>query len=65
MTTELVDEQRATCRNCGHVIVWHFDRDDDDEPSPYGFWYDAEHMTESCGGPDGDPVDDLWHEPDE
>lgn len=59
------EEQRATCRNCGHAIIWYFDRDDDAEATPpFGFWYDAETMIESCGGPGGD-VDDLWHEPDE
>lgn len=59
------EEQRATCKNCGHAIVWYFDRDDEAEVTPFGFWYDAEHMTEACAGTDGDPEEDLWHEPDE
>ncbi len=58
------EEERATCKNCGHAIIWHYDRDPETgKRDPYGFWYDAAHMTEACGGPDGDPVDDLWHEP--
>lgn len=60
------EEQRATCQNCGHAIIWYFDRDDDAKPLEHGFWYDAESMTESCMGVDGegDPDgEDLWHEP--
>lgn len=66
--TELVEEQRATCRNCGHAIVWYFDRDENAEVvRPHGFWYDAETMIESCGGADPDVAidDNLWHEPDD
>lgn len=59
------EEQRATCANCGHAIIWYFDRDDDARATPYGFWYDAERLTEACGGPDSGVAhdDDLWHEP--
>lgn len=60
------EEQRATCGNCGHAIIWYFDRDNEAQVAePFGFWYDAETMTEACGGPDGDPDEDMWHEPDE
>jgi hypothetical protein len=60
----LADEQRAICANCGHAIIWYFDRDTEhSELTEFGFWYDAETMIESCAGLDGD-TDDLWHEPD-
>lgn len=61
---EVVDEQLSRCRTCGHLIVWYFD--EGEEPvEPHGFWYDFEHLTEVCGGPDPsiEPDDDLWHEP--
>jgi len=61
--TDLVEEQRGICRHCGHAIIWYFDRDDDAQIIPgRGWWYDAESMTEACGGVDGDPIEDLWHE---
>jgi hypothetical protein len=67
VTAVPTEEQRATCKNCGRAIIWYFDRDDSAAIlAPYGFWYDAEHLTEACGGPDGEPGDeDVWHEPDE
>lgn len=58
-----MESQRATCKNCGRAIVWHFDWDDGDEAREFGFWYDAETTKEVCGGPTGNPIDDLWHEP--
>lgn len=60
---ELMDEQRGMCRHCGHAVVWYFDRDGEAEilSTEHGWWYDAEAMLESCGGPDGD-AHDLWHE---
>lgn len=59
------EEERAHCRHCGKAIIWYFDRDDDTEivAGLHGWWYDAERMTEACGGVDGEPDDDLWHEP--
>lgn len=59
----LADEQRAVCKHCGHVVIWYFDRDEDGELTPFGWWYDAETMLEACGGPAGGESDDnLWHE---
>ncbi len=62
------EEQRATCRTCGHAIIWYFDRDMEAELLEHGFWYDAETMIESCMGLDGEGAADdadMWHEPDE
>lgn len=58
------EEQRASCKNCGRAIIWYFDRDGDAETiGEYGFWYDAEAMTEVCFGVDNTHDEDLWHEP--
>lgn len=60
------EDQVASCVNCGRVIIWHFDANDEGLPDPsYGFWYDRERGTEVCGGPDPTvtPEQDIWHEP--
>lgn len=61
--SKLVSEQLATCRHCEKLVVWHFDIDAGEAETKYGFWYDFLHMTEACGGPTGEPVEDMWHEP--
>lgn len=60
-----IESQEGVCKNCRQPIVWHFDTsiETDEASSEYGFWYNAEHLTEVCGGVDGDPDEDLWHEP--